>query len=243
MSDQKFNDLFLHEEVMLIALKDQEGTIHSKASSFRYALAGAILAELAIEGKVLVSEDRREPLRILDTKPVGDPAIDAALAKMAKSKHTYVAENWVGMIASIANLKEQTALSLCRRGILKEEEKKILFIFTSKTYPEVDHDPEDLLLARLEDAIFNTRSMVDARTAMLISILTASSMLSIPFDAKRMKAKTIKKRIEKISEGSMLGGATIADSTGRAIQAAIQQAIMISVTSAVTAATMTVITS
>jgi hypothetical protein len=56
--------LFLHEEIMLLALRDREGTIEF-GSMYQYALGGAILAEMllnkqvAIEDKVLLIFTRK----------------------------------------------------------------------------------------------------------------------------------------------------------------------------------------
>jgi|MEHZ01.5.fsa_nt_MEHZ011385232.1_3 hypothetical protein len=40
--------LFFHEEVLLLAFKDQKGTIDFRAGSFLNVIAGAILAELLL---------------------------------------------------------------------------------------------------------------------------------------------------------------------------------------------------
>ena len=49
------NDLFLHEEILLLALKDEEGTIAS-GTTYEFAAGGAILAELLLQKRVRVSE-------------------------------------------------------------------------------------------------------------------------------------------------------------------------------------------
>ena len=41
------SSLFLHEEVMLLALRDEEGTIAS-GTMYQYAIGAAILAELLV---------------------------------------------------------------------------------------------------------------------------------------------------------------------------------------------------
>ena len=233
-------DLLLHEEVMLIALKDRDGTIHNQAGSFRYALVGAILAELALGKRVVIKDDRREPLRLVDKTPFGDQAIDASLDAIVGSKHKFIVENWINTLVLIPGLKEKTAIGLCRRGILKEEEKKILFIFKRKAYPEINHDPEDLLLARLEDGIFNHRALLDTRTSMLITILNVTGLLAIPFGKKRLKPE--QKRIERIASGSLLGGSRLADASARILQSAIQTGVNASLIAAVTASVNTTMT-
>ena len=46
MSDRE--NLHLHEQLMLLALRDEKGTLESKASMYSFALGGALLAELSL---------------------------------------------------------------------------------------------------------------------------------------------------------------------------------------------------
>jgi len=55
----KHNQLFLYEEVLLLALKDEEGTIAS-GTNYQYALAGDILADLLLEEKITVEERKKK---------------------------------------------------------------------------------------------------------------------------------------------------------------------------------------
>ena len=40
-----------HEQLMLLALRDDKGTLESKASMHSFALGGALLAELSLHGR------------------------------------------------------------------------------------------------------------------------------------------------------------------------------------------------
>ena len=44
--------LFLHEEIFLLALKDEEGTI-AFGAHYNFAVGGAAMAELLLDGKIV----------------------------------------------------------------------------------------------------------------------------------------------------------------------------------------------
>ena len=66
-------DLRLHEEVLLLALRDKKGTIESRAGMYRFALGGAILAELLIEGRIAVESGKKKLVEVTDPGPLHDP--------------------------------------------------------------------------------------------------------------------------------------------------------------------------
>ena len=55
------NPLFLYEEVMLLALRDDKGTV-SLESKYQYAIGGAILAELLILERIRLQKPKRKQL-------------------------------------------------------------------------------------------------------------------------------------------------------------------------------------
>ncbi len=47
-------NLFLHEEIMLLALRDEEGTIAS-GTMYKYAIGAAVLSELLLNKPAIIS--------------------------------------------------------------------------------------------------------------------------------------------------------------------------------------------
>lgn len=63
--------LFLHEEVMLLALKDEEGTIGS--AMYNYAIGGAVLAELLLNKRISIEKSKKKKfVNVINTEPLGD---------------------------------------------------------------------------------------------------------------------------------------------------------------------------
>lgn len=208
----------LHEEVLLLALRDDEGTVAS-GTTYQYAIAGAVLAELVLQGRVAVDESKRKKRAIVaDPRPTGAPLLDECLEKMAATKRKGL-DHWVGKFAGIGGLKHRVAERLCDRGILHEEEGKILLLFTRRIYPETDPRPEQEIVERLRRAIFTDARDVDPRTGVLVSLADATGILKVVFDKKELKAR--KARIAQVVNGEVMGKAA-----KQAIQA-MQTAVMV----------------
>ena len=200
----KNGQLFLYEEVMLLALRDEQGTI---ASGFvEQSVAGAILAELLLEGRISIDDSKKQWVSLSNDQATGDPVIDECLEKMAASKKRVTLKNWVHKLASIKDLKHKVALQLCKRRILRADEDKILLLFNRRIYPEVNSAPERKIIERMRKAIFSDDRNLDVRTVVLISLANGSDILSHTFGRKKLKPR--KKRIEQITQGDLTGKAT-----------------------------------
>lgn len=221
----KETNLFLHEEVLLLALKDKKGTIYS-ALNYHFILAGAILAELFLKGRIEIEKERKKSyIRLVNSKLVADPVIDDCIAKLKKAKRRQQAVTWISRFSGVKNMKNRIAKQLCRKGILKAEEDKVLLIFKRKLYPEINHKPEKEIMARLTKAIFTDTNELDTRTILLVAIGSKSNLLKTLFDNKELKHR--KKRIEQICSGDVIGKAT--SEAIQAMQAAIIAACVVPV--------------
>jgi Golgi phosphoprotein 3 len=229
MATQK--TLFLHEEIMLLALRDEEGTIAS-GSMYQYAVSGAILAELVLNKRIGVDEAKRKKLvSLVDSTPVGEPLLDECLEKINSAKRRASLQTWVSRFANVKNLKHRLAEQLCQRGILRADEDKVLLIFTRKMYPEIDREPERRIIDRLREAIFTDSEDVEPRTAVLLSLAHNADLLKNVFDKKELKRR--KARIKQVIDGEMTGKA--AKEAIEAMQAAVTVAcIMPAITAATT---------
>jgi len=224
------NPLYLHEEILLLALRDDKGTIAS-GTMYQYAIGGAVLAELLLDGHLRIETDeKKELVTLADTTPLGDPVIDECLEKVRTSKKRATAQTWVSKFASAKDLKHRVAEGLCDRGILAEQDAKVLLIFTRKTYPELDPAPERELVERLRSAIFTDTDDIDVRTVVLASLANSAGVLKAVFDKKDLKTR--EDRIERIVNGEITGKATQA--AIQAMQAAVMMATIITTTTTAT---------
>ena len=216
------DDLWLHEEIMLLALRDEEGTI-AAGPMYQYAIGAAVLAELLLNQRIAVAQSGKKRLvDLVSSIPLDEPLLDRCLERITSAKRRAALQTWVSRFAGVKNLKHLVAQRLCRRGILKADEDKVLLIFTRKIYPEVNPEPERKLIERLRQAIFTDATDVDSRTVVLVSLANSASLLNVVFDKKMLKAR--KTRIKQIVNGEITGKA--AQEAIQAMQAAVMMACM-----------------
>lgn len=210
-------DLRLHERALLLALHDERGTIH-RAGMYAYAVAGGLLAELLLEGRIeLVERKRGKPLvTVARATQVGDPVADELLERIRTAKRRAPLDRWVGRVAGSARLKHRVAVQLARKGVLRQEEERVLLLFRRKIYPEIDPAPERQLIASLREALLGDSDQVEQRTAILAVLGWHAGLLRSALDRKELKGR--KQRVEALARGD-----AVADATKAAI-AAVQAA-------------------
>ena len=209
--------LFLYEEIMLLALDNEKGTVAT--SYLEYAVAGAVLAELLLDSRITVGATRKRLVDLHNTRPTGDPIIDECMKIMKAGKMRASLQTWVSRLAGITKFRHKAARQLCYRGILRADEDKVLYIFTRKIYPEINPVPEKKIVERLRAAIFTDSDQLDPRTVVLISLANGADLLKETFGRKEVRSR--KKRIEQIVNGELTGKAT------KEVIAACEMAVMV----------------
>jgi hypothetical protein len=215
------DNLALHEEVLLLALGEKGTT--AMESHLNLAIGGAILAELLLLGRIQAQKEKKKQFAIISsTKPTGDTLLDECLGRIAKSKKRQQLKAWVTRFSNIKKLKRRVAAQLCRRGIVRESEDRVLFIFKRAIFPEIDPRPERALVERLRQAISSGTSQVEPRTAVLLALAFHTDLLKNAFEKKMLKNH--KKRIESLPSGEVVGAAT-----KEAVEAAKAAAAMVAI--------------
>lgn len=217
------SSLHLYEEIMLLALREDNGKIESKAR-FEYStlLAAALLSELVLLERIAIQNKKKMIVEVTSREPVGCSLLDEALSTISDSKPK-PATHWVTKLQRIKNLQARAAQSLCDKGILKAEDGKVLFFFDKTYYPELNPMPEQEVISRLQSVIFGDDTDIDERTLVLLALLRKSELLKIPFEAKALKNQ--RHRMKEICEGDLIGEA--AQKTVEAAQAAMMVAVII----------------
>ncbi len=197
--------LFLHEEILLLALHDEKGT-SSSGGFFTSAMGGAILSELVLRKAISISEDKHKKVQLQDCAFTGDVIIDECLTMIKNEKKEKKATHWVSKFSSLKDLKNRTARGLVAQGILKEDQDKILGLFKRTIFPEADHGPEDELRQRLHRAIFTDSEQCEGRTVVVVALSNAAQMLNSVFDKKELKHR--RDRIKQLCSGELASQAT-----------------------------------
>lgn len=211
--------LILPEQLLLLALHDQKGTILSSASmSINYGLAGAVLTELALREKAEVLDKK---LVLLNRSLTGDDILDAALTLIMNSGKERKTDHWVNKLAgSKMKLKPSILERLVKKGILKLEEHKILWVFDNPHYPMKDGSEEKNVREQLRRLVLQREEHED-RTVALMGLVSACGLTGEIFT--RDEVKEAKQRIKTIMKNDPVAKA-VAD-TVAGVQAAVIAAI------------------
>lgn len=217
------NHLHIHEEILLLALRDKKGTMLF-GINYAQALAGALLAELLLKNKIEIeSSGKRKFVKLVNQKSTGNALLDECIGKLVSAKRRARPQTWIQRFANIRRLKHKAAQSLCQKRILKMEEDKVLLLFNRKIYPELNPKPEKRLMDKLYKALFGSSKEIDPETVILISICNSTGILRQLFDKSKLREK--KNRIKDITSGNLIGKAT--KEAIEAMQAAIMVAVII----------------
>lgn len=215
--------MLIAEDLLLLATDDATGKTTVSSMQLDPALAGAVLMELVILGRVNLEGDGRKA-RVVATDPTlpGDPVLDLALQTLFDLGPTKPVHA-IGKLAK--GLRDRLNDALVERGILRRESGKILGLFPTTRWPAQDQGPEAGIRASVVPALVLGQEP-DGRTAAIISVLTAADMLRTVVD--RPDHKVAKARGKEIGAGNWA-----TDSVRKVIQeaqAAITTAVMVSTT-------------
>lgn len=210
--------LQLYEEILLLALKEEKGTFHWK--TYRPALGAGLIAELLLRKRVEIEDSKRKLVTVIDSSATGDAVLDRFLGEIQNSSRRRKLGHWVSLVQRKTEWSHDIAKALCRKGILREEEDRVLALFRRRTYPEVDPRPERELIARMRKAIFGSSRTVDPRTVILISLAKSADLLTVAFEKQDLKER--KARIKQLVDGELLGRASqeAVDATNAAVMVA-----------------------
>jgi len=146
--------LSLAEELLLLALHDEKGTaVVSAGTALPYGLGGALVMELTLQGRL---ELRGENLVVTDPTPAEDGLLNDALKRIGEAKRERGPKYWVGTLGHrIQNLKGRLLKELVQKGILRKEQRKILWIFPADRFPTTDAKPESEVRDRIRRVCFS----------------------------------------------------------------------------------------
>lgn len=177
--------LSLPEEIVLLTLDDETGrAIGRQGIAASIALAGAVLMELALAGRV---DTDRHRLDVLDDSPTGNAVLDAGLPLLREATDSR------GALMLLA--REETGLrplvltALVQRGLLKRVDGRVLLVFPERRYLKPEDRPEPReVRARLIRSI-ETDEIPQPREALLLGLARATALLPLLLPPELLAAR------------------------------------------------------
>lgn len=207
--------LTLPEEILLLLLDDETGRfvgpgtgshllspeVGSGRLSRSYALAGAVLMELALRSRIDTDPER---LVLVSAEPTGEALLDRYLARLAEGEPRS-ARAWVAELSQDGPAIEEAALDrLVERGILRRAEKRVLWVFKVRRYPTVDGLEEREVRTRITE-LLEGEEIPSPHDVVLVCLADACSLF--PGILGREEAERLALRIQRIRRLDLIGQA------------------------------------
>lgn len=191
------------EDVLLLLTDDESGKAETDAGTLDRVLAGALLVEGVLDGRLAVTQSdgavrRGRVVAAPDAAPTGDALTDRVLATVAEKPRTPA--DVVGELTK--DVREAVLARLIERGWLREQRTRALGLTWGTRHPTVDPSHEDALRAELAAVLLEGREP-SPRTAAVVALLSAAGQVKHAVDAlDRATRKAAEQRATDVAEGS-----------------------------------------
>ena len=167
--------LSLPEEITLLTLDDETGRpIGRQGLAASLAVAGAVLMELALAGRLDTDRDR---LEWISRAPTGDAVLDRALAEIANATDSRGA--LMLLAREEAGLRPLVLQRLVAAGLLREERGRVLLVFPARRYVKSAARPEPREVRARLAWIIETDEIPEPREALLLGLARAVALLPV----------------------------------------------------------------
>lgn len=169
------NKLTLAEELVLIALDDESGSLLSLPPfSLEVAMAASLLMELELASRI---DSDAQKVFVISPKPTGKAILDEPLEEIVAEGRQLPTSVWLRRLAAPGPvLRERVIAGLVDHGVLQSVEKRLLWVFKTRVYPPTSGIEEREVKSRVM-TLLNNDEIPDTRDALLIGLLRATGIM------------------------------------------------------------------
>ena len=195
--------LNLMEELLLLAIDDDKGKILSSSScALPYGLRGALLLELFLAEKIDVVDKK---IVVINKNNTGNEVLDNALNIIDTYHKQKTVKFWITKLTSkMKELRKDLLNQLISKGILEQQDKKVLWVIPATRYPTKNPVIENRVRKRIIGIVLHNEKL-DERSSMLISLINACELIKEVFPKDNLK--DAKKKIKNIIQDEKVGKA------------------------------------
>ena len=193
----------LVQELMLLGL-GADGRVVGRNPGFDYALAGAVLLELALAQRLDVVDKR---VAALPGAPLREPVLADALSAIERDKRRR-AKDWIPRLSR--SLRKRVLADLVRGGLTGMQVTHVLKVFPSTRYPVTDTAGLPELRAAVEAAVRGAGTVAEPpvaeppvaepRVAALCSLIGPAGLGRRLFPD--LPRRELRRRLDEISRGT-----------------------------------------
>ncbi len=190
---QKGQKMFtLYEELLLLSIHEDKGIfIGSTIDRTKPGLIGAVLAELALTGKIRTTNNRR--LHLLEDSRTNDAILDEALVSLEETDKERKFSYWINNYnQKPEKLRRQITESLIQKGVLTQEDDRLQWVIPSPLQPEIKASTKYWVINRLRSIVL-AQEQVQPRDIALLSLVSACGLLDLVFlrDERKLTSRYV----------------------------------------------------
>lgn len=176
----------LGEEILLLSLDDTTGEARLPLRT-PYAIAAAALLERALSGAGAGGVDAAD-------------GVDGAHGVDGAGEGEALPEDVKQWIHEHSTAEYEIALrGVLKKGLIREEKRRVLLVFRTTRYPEADGTVESALRGRLAEVVLEGADP-DPRTAALISLLHHGDLHTLVFPDAESEDSPVRRRMAGIAD-------------------------------------------
>jgi hypothetical protein len=191
------------EELLLLAHDEKSGQfVNLQDLLMNTALAGAVLMDLALLDRV---DTDVSSFVTLDRSPTGEKLLDFALDAVGTLPAKTKTIEALDVLRKQGNELEQLGIArLIERGILKEVEGRILWVFETRRYPLIEGKELQEVKRRIADLLLSD-DIPDPRDIVIIALAQSCGLLRRVFSDSELRSA--QNRIDQIAKMDLIGQA------------------------------------
>jgi len=188
--------LTLFEEILLLSIHQEKGTfIGWTIDRINSGLMGAVLADLAMMGKIQTNHNHR--LEIVDDNPTEDEILNEILNNLKESEKERKFGYWIGSLNQKPDkLRKLVIERLIVKGMVVQEDDHLEWVIPSPLQPQVNTSAKNWASQRLRGIVL-AQEAFDERDIALFSLLRACNLLDLIFlkDERRLASQRINEMV------------------------------------------------
>jgi len=170
----------LYEELLLVSIHEDKGIfIGSSMDGMKPGLAGAILAELVLTGKIRTTNNRR--LQLIDASQTNDLILDETLIALREMDKERKFGYWLNTLnQKPEKLRKQIIASLIQKGIMTQEDGRLIWVIPSPLNVEIKASTKYWVINRLRSNVL-AQEDIQLRDIALLGLVSACGLLELVF--------------------------------------------------------------
>lgn len=193
--------LTLAEEILLLALDEETGTIVDLPNYQTNAmLVAAVLMDLALQNRI---DTDVQNLQVISQEPTRNPILDKILSLLPVPGQTQSIRTLLDRLSEQGeDIRELALRQLIEKRILKQENRRLLWVFKTRRYPMIDNREIKEVESRLHDLVTGD-DLPDPRDVVLISLVNVCGLFDQILSPREWRRSQT--RIAQLSKMDLIG--------------------------------------